>query len=474
MKKFFISLVTILCACTFVLVGCGSKGLKDNPATGDTVIGNGGYVVQKGDYVYFVNGYVNDYQDELTDYKKDNVEGKVTYGAIYRTKLNNGNLVKDEKGFLTNTECVVSKVVGYENGGFYIVGDYIYYATPYMQKNANGVLQNDRISINRININGTSNKQMFVTDADASDVSWSLKVINEKAYVIVKETVTTDEASQKVIKSIADNGKKFPVTTVVKDYSEVVISEDVNLSQEYIYYTRSVNDDDPSSLYTSGNLVCKASLISGGETAYQLDAVSTFKLCGLENGKLYMTKASTNNITCLYAYDANVDLRNQTPVQLSNHEYSSYYVLKDVNYSVIAVDSDNNLKQISNVKGSFNVEDIASGISEVISVYDGYVYYNSSSALRRVDISTGDSEEVTLAGELNKTYLIEEGLIDFDGRYAYVWTLYTASNGETESYYLNRIDTYSSDLNGEFIGYMTSDRMVAEPSSQDDTVSLWV
>ena len=164
MKKFILSFIMIICACTFVFAGCGgNKGLTDNPATNANITGNGGYAIRKGDYLYYVNGFVDNYTTELDDYKKDNVRGKVVYGAIYRTKLTNNSFVKDEKGFLEKSECVVSKVVGYDQGGFYIVGDYIYYATPYMNVDANGVIQNTRISFNRINIDGTGNKEFYIT-----------------------------------------------------------------------------------------------------------------------------------------------------------------------------------------------------------------------------------------------------------------------------------------------------------------------
>lgn len=94
MKKYLLSLIMIICACTFVLAGCGAKGLNDNPPTNAQITGNGGYAIRKGDYLYYVNGFVDNYTTELDDYKKDNVQGKVVYGAIYRTKLVNNDFQK--------------------------------------------------------------------------------------------------------------------------------------------------------------------------------------------------------------------------------------------------------------------------------------------------------------------------------------------------------------------------------------------
>ena len=72
MKKRLFSLI-MMCflAISICLTGCGKEGLKDNPPTAATVFSNGGMSVIKGDYLYFVNGYI----DETTLTKDDNKEG---------------------------------------------------------------------------------------------------------------------------------------------------------------------------------------------------------------------------------------------------------------------------------------------------------------------------------------------------------------------------------------------------------------
>jgi hypothetical protein len=112
-----------------IFTGCSNKGLEDNPSKTAQVVSNGGMTVVKGDYLYYVNGFVD---RANLDVKKDNKFGDVEKGAIYRTKLNdNSEIAKDSEGFLEKTECVVPKVVGFDNGGFYIIDDYIYYADWY-------------------------------------------------------------------------------------------------------------------------------------------------------------------------------------------------------------------------------------------------------------------------------------------------------------------------------------------------------
>ena len=62
--------------------------------TNETVYGNGGTSVTKGDYVYFVNSYTSYNGLE----KNDNNTGEVTNSAIYRTKLSGGKVNYDDNG----------------------------------------------------------------------------------------------------------------------------------------------------------------------------------------------------------------------------------------------------------------------------------------------------------------------------------------------------------------------------------------
>ena len=474
MKKIIISLVMIICACAMIFTGCSSKGLKDNPPTDALVIGNGGYAIQKGDYLYYINGYVDKYTEELTDYKKDNVEGEVVYGAIYRTKLVNGQLSKDAKGFLNTSECVVSKVVGYEQGGFYIVGDYIYYATPYMRVDSNGVIQNTRISFNRINIDGTKNKEMYVTEEGATDIDWRINVFDNKTYLVVKQTVTeeSDSLSQSETKttvtSVLDKGKKFTKTVVADNVTEVVFNEDVNLSSEYFYYTRSVKDGEKA-YSTSGNLICKASIVNGGEVAYELDKVSTYGLVALANGRLYVTKQNSNTKTYLYNFNANENLINQNPIKLSNAEYSNYYTIEGVPHSIVAL-KDSSLVRINNVGNQVQAPQVlADSVTNVVCVNEGYVYYYDSNVLYRISILDGSKQTVSEVGEFEgKTFFIESAdMVDVDGKYIYFFAQYNSADGNTTSYYLNRVNGETTDLVAEFVGVMIDSHMVAAPEVED-------
>ena len=471
MKKFLRTLVLVVCVCAALLCGCGKQGLKDNPDTNATIVGNGGYAVQKGDYLYYVNGYLSDYKTKLSDYRKHNVFGKVTYGAVYRTKLVNNGVEKDDKGFLTKTECVVPKVVGFENGGFYIVGDYIYYGTPYMQKNADGVLQNDRVSFNRIKIDGTDNKEVYVSGEDVSSIEWKVYNYDGKAYLVVQEDTK--------ITSIEFNGKKTKTIKVASDFTAGKLNEDLNPTNEYVYYTRAVKDDEKG-FSTSGNLLCKASFVTGEETAYQMDNSSTFEIKAYVNNQVYYTRKLSNKTTYLFALNANINLKNQNSIQLSDADYSNYYFIDDVKYTVVGLDSNKNLVKLYNVNGEIKHENIASGISTVVGISDNKVYYIADSLLKSVDMDTLEDKTVSGVGEAtDKTFMLSDAKgVDLDGRYVYVFASYksatseTNSDGETTnitSNYLNRIDTFASDMVAEFVGKMDDDRLPEKPTKNEET-----
>ena len=56
MKKKLLTILSCLIMFVCILTGCGNKGLQGGPVAEDTVYGNGGHVVRKGDYIC-KNGY---------------------------------------------------------------------------------------------------------------------------------------------------------------------------------------------------------------------------------------------------------------------------------------------------------------------------------------------------------------------------------------------------------------------------------
>ena len=478
MKKFITNLVLVICLCATLLCACGKSGLKDNPATDAQIYGNGGYAVVKGDYLYYTNGFVSDYTTSLSNYKKDNDFGKVTYGAIYRTKLDGSKISKDDNGFLTSTERVVPKVVGFDNGGFYIVGDYIYYGTPYMQKNADGKLQNDRVSFNRIKIDGTGNKEFYVSGEDVKDIEWKVYNYNGNAYLVVVE--------DKKVTSVYFEGKKVVTKQLAKETTSVVLNDSTTPLNDFVYYTRAIGEDEKG-FSTSGNLLCRASFVSGTETAYEdsQSKVLTYTVVGYSNNKIYYT--AKNSIAYLYAQNASESLNSNSnkPIQLSDTDYSNYYFIAGGNpYSVAALNSDKELVLITNINGAPVPTAVASNISTVVGVRGDYVYYIDSSLLKRVNLTDRTTETVSNVGDASgKTFMLSDvNTVDIgdqnDDRFVYIFASYTSATKETDadgketeikSYYLNRIDLLTGEKVAEFVGVMDKNHLPAEPTADETT-----
>ncbi|MFQ7036102.1 MAG: hypothetical protein ACLRTQ_10755, partial [Candidatus Borkfalkia sp.] len=146
-KKFaivFLALVMVLA----VFAGCGgdfsSKPLDGYSSSGE-VTSNGGFVVQKGEWIYFING--------SEEYTADNTFNKVQKGSLMRIKesdLAAGNYDK--------TDVVVPLLMVSQDytSGLYIYGDYVYYATPTSTKNKDGKVENSYLDFKRSKLDGSS------------------------------------------------------------------------------------------------------------------------------------------------------------------------------------------------------------------------------------------------------------------------------------------------------------------------------
>ena len=147
-----LTLATLLLGSTVSLAGCGSYSYKGDELTPGyvsdaEVSSNGGFVVEKGEYVYFING--------VEGYTAKNKYGKVVKGALMR-------ISKSELNGLLNGEDVEAQTVvpslfvqERQKSGIYIYGDYVYYATPTTDTDSKGNVENSWIDVKRAKIDGS-------------------------------------------------------------------------------------------------------------------------------------------------------------------------------------------------------------------------------------------------------------------------------------------------------------------------------
>ena len=217
---------------------------------------------------------------------------------------------------------VVSKVVGFANGGFAIVDDNIYYATPYMKLNKEGTLQSDRVEFHRININGTEDEVIYTTSTSQENLDWSLYKIDNSVYLVLYE-------SEKIISVNALNGKT--VGSVEKSTSYSILSEDnyihnddrSNYNQTHIIYTRAITSEDEVYNYT-GNAVCSFNIATGETKTLELSRDKTYTIKHVTRDTIYYTYTSTAiPVACLYKKAISSNWSSAQEVQLTNKAYDS-------------------------------------------------------------------------------------------------------------------------------------------------------
>ena len=451
-------------AVSIVFAGCSPKGLTDNPATDATVTSNGGMTVVKGDYLYFINGYT----DETVLTKDDNKYGKINHSAIYRTKLVNGEIVKDEDGFLeTDPEVVVPKVAGFSNGGFYIIDDFIYYTTPYMNLDRDGVLQTDRVEFHRININGTDDKVIYTTASNEDNLNWSLYKVGETVYLttyVANTIIIVNTESKAVVAEIANCtsyaflNEDLYKTGMVKD----------NELENYIYFTRAITAEDNLGVDYVGNLMCKVNITDGTISKVNLSESKqyTYTIKYVNADKIYYTKKDSKigGLELLYAKKLDKSWTSAVEEKVTNVAYTEYFFC----------DFGDNLVVASSSNGTFLVEageskQVSTTQRTILAVENGYAYYVDSNKLYRFKLrgeavdGNVETKEVTNS---DKTHTItNENYIDFDSSRIYVYADYESADDSINTY-LNYIN---QKLEERFVGKFEDSHLPEKPEQDEES-----
>ena len=148
------------------LAACGYKftPLSGGPAADAAVVSNGGFVVEKGDYVYFING--------IETQESDNSYGTPVKGALVRMSKSDvlAGKSKDENGNPTAEIVVPSLMVaGDYYSGLFIYGDRIYYATPNNVRNTSGVVETNFLDFKSAKLDGSDIKDHFrISDREST------------------------------------------------------------------------------------------------------------------------------------------------------------------------------------------------------------------------------------------------------------------------------------------------------------------
>ncbi|NLT18492.1 MAG: hypothetical protein BWX72_01541 [Firmicutes bacterium ADurb.Bin080] len=225
MKKKTIIAVLCIALCFAVIMtatACTENykvdGVETDLSNIDTT-SNNGLAVRVGKYLYFINGYA--------DKTGDNDFGDTVKGAIMRVELEN------QKPKMDTLVTVVPKNV-YNSSpsiGITVVGEYIYYTTPSIEKDSKGEPMTSKMDLMRTKLDGTGTQKI----ASFDDYSVSFRV-TPTGYILYVREYNLHE-----IDLSTKRFKDREIATEIGDVKFLPYGEGVNSLSDTIIYTK--NDD---------------------------------------------------------------------------------------------------------------------------------------------------------------------------------------------------------------------------------------
>ena len=414
MKKLIALLLTVL-AMAFCLTGCKDK--VDTVAYENGVVksGNGTFAVEKGDYLYFVNGVASNFTD--------NKMGDVEKGALYRVKLT-------EMGTKNaNVERVIPKLAttGSATNGVFIYGDNVYYASPYDEKDKTGTVRSDYVDFRSFNLkDGNSERISYEKN---SVIKYQFLQNGNKVYLAYEYSETVDGAEKKKLKVLdASNGDSV---YSVDGYTGLFFADD---NQGKIFFAKNAYSEDLEAdesfieiyCYVAGNSSADMVFSGCGKNAlgrdnrnsddYKAKILDYTDLSGAtltivkNTGKFLIFKLASldsNSTTCYFGLDLSKEVKKENLVNMgSSNTYidtalTSTAVVADLN-SIYYIENSTYLKGL--VKFDYSkVGEVTRGRTLLtgkanganLAFMDGnFIYVSGTDGIYyRVDVTQGENAD---------------------------------------------------------------------------------
>lgn len=416
--KIFVCLILMIFM--FALAACG-KSDNDNftyPSSQLQTYGNGGLAVQKGDYLYFVNGFMA--SDDMSSQN-----ASYTVGALMIAKLDSsGNLILNEDKLLDDEyyRTMSDKLTGFEATGLYIFGNYLYFTSP-CQENESGdeVWAKNRVDFYRIKLDKSSKvERLYQTEVAHASLEYEYYVDGNNVYLLVYEKETNLDHSDITNRLLRIDANSKDVDTIATNVSSVVMpessSEFINNAYEKIFY---VEDNEDESKY----ILNKYNIATNSSTSYKT-ASESMSAMFVTNNYIYITdNTNSRSIMMRSNFITNSTFEYSGPIETSI--YTSLTMTPEGN-CIVAV-TNNTIEFFIN--GDENpsprtIVDNGEDVTEITII--GYangniVYYDNNTAIKMVSyanfIAGSDAEIVTIAtlSEINTDYF------DLDNDYVYFY-----------------------------------------------------
>lgn len=183
--KKIVLLLLALAIALGVLAGCGGM-YKQTPLDGYTssnnaAESNGGFVVKKDNWYYFING--------AEDYTAENKYGDVEKGALMRiseSDLSSGNYAE--------ADVVVPLLMVSQDytAGVFVYGDYVYYATPNAVSSIDGTVENSYLDFKRSSLDGSETMKSYYVQVSDNTTAYRYVEVDGTVYLLYVDSANTE------------------------------------------------------------------------------------------------------------------------------------------------------------------------------------------------------------------------------------------------------------------------------------------
>lgn len=474
------SFVILLVMCVITLTGCAGGWV--GPDINDAVIGNGGVAVQKGEYLYFVNGYT-----AVADMVSGDNKGGNSYSALYRAKLDdNNNLTYNEDGTIKDCSKIISKVCGYDDTALFIFGNEIYYASPYADK----VESDDKQTVNnfeltdfyKASLDGSgvtklyttttaSDKTQFAYYQPAGTKTVSLAVYDGSKLVVVNCSDKSVNVVSESVESVA-----FPK---ISDYNRK--NNQTSVQESTVFYTRMGTEEES---LTSGNVLAYAKI---GDNTEQIVAKgqNTYTVKSANKDALVLSiKGQNDSNACNYfaTFNAegvlNFDLNTVKNQQLDYTAHENVLLANFEEGNAVGIVTTNANKYLIFIdytqSGKVTVLNQEKTLTPLC-LSGNYVYaYSEDNSLYRINFKKALTEADATELIYDSAKVVEEGsdetvadiYFEASTNFSVVGNnvfFYVPYEGESETgYYLNKINLLDNEKSATLVGVVQDNHVAVE------------
>ena len=241
--KIICAILSAVVALGILLVAGCSAGHTDSALSGGSTIfsgdvkSNGGFAVEKGEYIYFINGVASN--SAKNDY------GTPVKGAISRISKTDYRAHN-----YSNTDIVVPLIAysSNHNGGIFVYGDEVYYGTPSTVKNSEGAIQYQYLEMQSTKLDRSKTSAPYIRFDDAS-YEYRFVEVKDTVYLLYVAEGETLYGESSGVKNIHSLNTKTGENTVLAYNVDTVLFDDEDKTNPQIYYTMNVKNYSSGSNY---------------------------------------------------------------------------------------------------------------------------------------------------------------------------------------------------------------------------------